>query len=386
MKITSVRAIPASVVVNPARAISRTFIFVKIETDAGITGWGEATSGPLAVISMVEEFGSLLIGQDPMEIEKHWQTLYHHFHVRGGVVQMSAISGIEIALWDIKGKALNAPVYEFLGGKVRDRIWCYGRWDGQTPEISVQTATTFVEKGYTALKGDPFEHRGLFIDRQSEDLAIAKLKAVREAVGDQVELLVEVHGRLNPRDAIRIAHRMEEFRPFYYEEPIPPQNLEALKRVSDNVNIPIATGERLLTKFDYAKLFPLHAVDLIQPDIMYAGGIFETRKIAAMAEAHYVGVQPHNCYGPINTLAGLHLDTCTPNFVIQEGGWHDWFPDAVIGDMPRQSEGYFSVPKGPGLGVDMNEDWLAAHPLDKNAAPWAHRLGNHPSRQDIDWS
>ncbi|MEL0048760.1 MAG: galactonate dehydratase, partial [Gammaproteobacteria bacterium] len=162
MKITSIQAIPASVVTNPSRGISRTFIFVKIETDEGIVGWGEATSGPLAVVSMIEEFGEVLIGKDPMEIEKHWQTLYHHFHVRGGVVQMTAISGIEIALWDIKGKALNAPVYQLLGGKVRDRIWSYGRWDGQTPEISVKTAQFFIEQGLTALKGDPFEHRGLF--------------------------------------------------------------------------------------------------------------------------------------------------------------------------------------------------------------------------------
>ncbi|MDE0978304.1 MAG: mandelate racemase/muconate lactonizing enzyme family protein [Arenicellales bacterium] len=217
-------------------------------------------------------------------------------------------------------------------------------------------------------------------------MAVEKLKAVREAVGDDVELLVEAHGRLSPRDAIRVANRMEEYRPFYFEEPVPPQNLQALKRVSDNVNIPIATGERLLTKFDYAELFPLHAVDLIQPDIMYAGGILETKKIAAMAEAHYVGIQPHNCYGPINMMAGLQLDTCTPNFVIQEGGWRDWYQDATIGDFPTQTDGYFGVPTGSGLGVAMNEEWLAANPWDDNGRPWAHRLGNNPSRQDVDWS
>ncbi|MDE0978303.1 MAG: hypothetical protein OR999_13615 [Arenicellales bacterium] len=164
MKITSIKAIPASALLNPAAGITRNFVFVKIETDEGIVGWGEATSGPLAVATMVDEFGQLLVGTDPMDIEKHWQTLYHYFHVRGGVVQMSAISGIEIALWDIKGQALGAPIYQLLGGKVRDRIWCYGRWDGQTPEVSVQTATRFVEQGMTALKGDPFEHRGIYID------------------------------------------------------------------------------------------------------------------------------------------------------------------------------------------------------------------------------
>jgi len=384
VKITSVKAVPAGVPFRPT--VTRNFIFVKIETDEGITGWGEASSGPLAVATMIDEFGQLLVGKDPGEIEKHWQTLYHYFHVRGGVVQMTAISGIEIALWDIKGQVLGAPVYELLGGKMRDRIWTYGRWDGSTPEMSVETATMFLDQGLTALKGDPFEHRGIFIDKSSEDLAVEKMKAVREVVGDDIELLVEVHGRLSPTDAIRVANRLEEFRPFFYEEPVPPQNMDALKKVSEKTNVPLATGERLLTKFDYAELLPLHAVSLIQPDIMYAGGILETKKIAAMAEAYYVGFQPHNCYGPFNTLAALHLDTCTPNFVITEGGIHSWFQDAVIGDMPVQKDGYFGVPPGPGLGCAMNEAWLAAHPWDDNGKPWAHRQGNNPSRQDIEWS
>ena len=227
MKITSVKAFPAS---SPT-TVTRNFVFVKIETDEGITGWGEATCGPLAAATMIEEFGKVITGCDPMEIERHWQTLYHHFHVRGGVIQMCAISGIEIALWDIKGQALGAPVYELLGGRVRDRIWTYGRWDGPTPELAVENAMNHVERGLTALKGDPFEHRGIFIDRDSEDLAIAKMKAVREAVGNGVELLVEVHGRLSPSDAIRVGNRLEEYRPFFYEEPVPPQNLDALKKV-----------------------------------------------------------------------------------------------------------------------------------------------------------
>ena len=160
MKITAVTPVPVS---SGTPFGARNYMFVKVETDEGITGWGEATSGPLAVATMVEEFGQQLIGKDPGRIEQHWQTLYHHFHVRGGVVQMSAISGIEIALWDIKGKALGAPVYELLGGPMRDRIWCYGRWDGATPEAAVERALSFTEQGITALKGDPFDHRGLFI-------------------------------------------------------------------------------------------------------------------------------------------------------------------------------------------------------------------------------
>ena len=387
MKITSVKAIPAShTTTRVGVSVARNYVFVKIETDDGLTGWGEATCGPLSVATMVDEFGEVITGQNPMEIEKLWQTLYHHFHVRGGIVQMSAISGIEIALWDIKGQALGVPVYELLGGKIRDKIWTYGRWDGLTPEAAVDNAMFHVEQGLTALKGDPFEHRGIFIDKVSEDLAVAKMRAVRDAVGDEVELFVEVHGRLAPSDAIRVAHRLEEFRPFFYEEPVPPQNLEALKKVSDNVNIPIATGERLLTKFDFADLLPLQAVDLIQPDVVQAGGILELKKIAAMAEAYYVGFQPHNPYGPFCTIAALHLDASTPNFLIQEGGIHPWFQDATTGDFPVQKNGYFGIPTGNGLGVAMDEDWLKANPWRNDAYPWRPNLGANPSRQDVFWS
>ncbi len=383
MKITSVKAIPAS---SSPRGVARNYVFVKIETDEGITGWGEATAGPLAVATMVDEFGELLIGKDPGRIEQHWQTLYHHFHVRGGVVQLSAISGIEIALWDIKGQALGVPIYELLGGKMRENIWCYGRWDGLTPELSVENALRHTEEGLTALKGDPFDHRGLFIPIQAERVAIQKLAAVREAVGDDVELLVEVHGRLAPADAIRIGNAMEPYRPFVYEEPVPPQNLDALARVADAVNIPLATGERHLTKWDYTDLLSRQIVKMIQPDIVQSGGILELKKIAAMAEAHYVGFQPHNPYGPFCTIASLHVDACTPNFMIQEGGIHPWFQDATIGDFPQQKDGYLPVPTGPGLGVAMNEEWLAANPWRTDAAPWRAPDGTVASLQETNWS
>ncbi len=383
MKITSITAIPAS---SAPRGQARNYIFVKVETDEGITGWGEATAGPLAVATMVDEFGELLIGKDPHRIEQHWQTLYHHFHVRGGVVQLSAISGIEIALWDIKGQALGVPVYELLGGKMREKIWCYGRWDGLTPELAVENALRHTEQGLTALKGDPFDHRGLFIPIEAERVAIQKLEAVREAVGDDVELLVEVHGRLAPADAIRIGNAMEPYRPFVYEEPVPPQNLDALARVAEQVNIPLATGERHLTKWDYTDLLARQIVKMIQPDIVQAGGILELKKIAAMAEAHYVGFQPHNPYGPFCTIASLHVDACTPNFMIQEGGIHPWFQDATIGDFPTQKDGYLPLPTAPGLGVAMNEDWLKANPWRKDADPWRAPDGTVASLQETNWS
>ncbi len=383
MKITAVTPVPVSQGVHPA---IRNYIFVKIDTDEGITGWGEATSGPLAVATMIEEFGQLLIGKDPGRIEQHWQTLYHHFHVRGGVVQMSAISGIEIALWDIKGKALNAPIYELLGGPMRERIWCYGRWDGLTPQAAAERALSFTEQGITALKGDPFDHRGIFIPIEAERLAIQKLQAVREAVGDDVELLVEVHGRLAPSDAIRIGNAIEPYRPYVYEEPVPPQNIDALQRVAEAVSIPIATGERLYTKWDYTDLLSRQIVAMIQPDIVQAGGILELKKIAAMAEAHYVGFQPHNPYGPLCTVASLHLDACVPNFMIQEGGIHPWFQDACRGDFPQQSNGFLPLPKGPGLGVEIDEDWARHNPWRDDAAPWRPANGNIPSMQETNWS
>ena len=383
MKITNVTAIPAS---SAPRGQARNYVFVKVETDEGIIGWGEATAGPLAVATMVDEFGEVLIGQDPGRIEQHWQTLYHHFHVRGGVVQLSAISGIEIALWDIKGQALGVPVYELLGGKMREKIWCYGRWDGLTPELAVENALRHTEEGLTALKGDPFDHRGLFIPIEAERIAIKKLEAVREAVGDDVELLVEVHGRLAPADAIRIGNAMEPYRPFVYEEPVPPQNLDALARVAEAVNIPLATGERHLTKWDYTDLLSRQIVKMIQPDIVQAGGILELKKIAAMAEAHYVGFQPHNPYGPFCTIASIHVDACTPNFMIQEGGIHPWFQDATIGDFPQQKDGYLPLPTEPGLGVAMNEEWLAANPWRKDAAPWRAPDGTIASLQETNWS
>ena len=383
MKITAVTPVPVS---SDTPSGVRNYMFVKVETDEGITGWGEATSGPMAVATMVEEFGEQLIGKDPGRIEQHWQTLYHHFHVRGGVVQMSAISGIEIALWDIKGKALGAPVYELLGGPMRDRIWCYGRWDGATPELAVERALSFTEQGLTALKGDPFDHRGLFIPIEAERLAIRKLEAVRGAVGDDVELLVEVHGRLAPSDAIRIGNAMEPYRPFVYEEPVPPQNIDALQRVAEAVSIPIATGERLYTKWDYADLLSRQIVAMIQPDIVQGGGILELKKIAAMAEAHYVGFQPHNPYGPLCTIASLHLDACVPNFMIQEGGIHPWFQDVCFDGFPRQKDGFLPLPQGPGLGIEIDEAWIESHPWRSDASTWRAGDGSIASRQDTNWS
>jgi galactonate dehydratase len=381
MKITEIKAFAA----NPPSTTSN-YVFVKVTTDEGITGWGECTVGVVSVGAVVEELGRTLTGKDPFRIEEHWQTLYNFSHnVRGGVLHMAAISGIDIALWDIKGKALTVPVYELLGGAMRDRFWAYGRFDGKTPDAAVENALSWVERGLTALKGDPFAHQGIFTTAESERDAVAKVKAVRKAVGDDVELLIEVHGRLTPAEAIRIGNALEEFRPFWYEEPVPPENIDAMAKVTAGVNIPIATGERIYTKWGFRELFEKQVIDMAQPDICHCGGILELKKIAAMAETYYVGFCPHNPYGPINTMAALHVAASCPNFLIQEGGHAPWYESVVKGEFPYQKNGYFDLPAGIGLGIEMDEDALRRYPPTEEKPSGYRSRFTIPSRQQNTW-
>jgi galactonate dehydratase len=382
MKITDITAF----VTKPPGAFSN-YVFVKVGTDEGIVGWGESSIGANSVAAVIEEFGSAIVGRDPFRIEEHWQDMYHLFHnVRGGALQMAAISGIEIALWDIKGKALGVPVYELIGGAMRDRLWTYGRFDGVDSAAAVENAMSFVERGYTALKGDPFGHQGIFTSPESERDALAKVAAVREAVGDDVELLIEVHGRLTPAEAIRIGQELEQYRPFFYEEPVPPQNVDAMVRVAQAINIPLATGERIYTKWGFKDLLEKQAVSVVQPDVCHAGGISELKKIAAMAETYYVGFAPHNPYGPINTLAALHVDAGTPNFLIQEGGHAEWYDSIMTGPFPRQTDGYFDLPTGVGIGVELDEAALRKYPEGETENRGGYRSRfTIPSRQQNHW-
>ena len=373
-------------VTKPPGAFSN-YVFVKVSTDEGIVGWGESSIGATSVAAVIEEFGAAIIGKDPFRIEEHWQDMYHLFHnVRGGALQMAAISGIEIALWDIKGKALNVPIYELIGGAMRDKLWTYGRFDGVDPDAAVENAMSFVDRGYTALKGDPFGHQGIFTSPESERDALAKVAAVRKAVGDDVELLIEVHGRLTPAEAIRIGQELEQYRPFFYEEPVPPQNVDAMVRVAQAINIPLATGERIYTKWGFKDLLEKQAVSVVQPDVCHAGGISELKKIAAMAEIYYVGFAPHNPYGPINTLAALHVDACTPNFLIQEGGHAEWYDSILMGAFPRQTDGYFDLPSGVGIGVELDEEVLLKYPEGETENRGGYRSRfTIPSRQQNHW-
>ena len=368
----------------------RPWQYVAVRTDEGITGYGECSDGrnPYGVVETAKEFEVILLGQDPRAVEARYWDMYRMGRQSPGGIAAKAIAGIDLALWDIKGKALGVPVYELLGGPMRDKIWTYGRWDGASPEECVEHALREVATGLTALKGDPFGHQGLFSSAQSERDAVAKLKAVREAVGDDIELLVEVHGRLAPSAAIRVGLAIEEYRPYVFEEPVPPQNIDAMKRVADAINVPLATGERLYTKWGFTDLLEQQVVAMIQPDIGHAGGILELKKIAAMAEAYYVGFQPHNPYGPVNSIAALQVDACTPNFMIQEGGHGSWFDMVVVGgEFPKQKDGFFDLPTAPGIGIEIDESVLRANPPIAQVTPEGYsRAAYWTSMQQTEWA
>lgn len=346
----------------------RNWVLVKVDTDEGIHGWGEATleGKEKTVAQAIADLERQLVGRDPFRIEELWQEMYRAAFWVGGPVLNSAISGIEHALWDIKGKALGVPVWELLGGKMRDRVRAYANgWFGgcQTPKQFAEAAVKTAEKGFTALKWDPFGGAGLFIENEQEQLALAIVREVRDAVGPKIDLLIEVHGRLSPANAVRVAHRLSEFNPFWFEEPIPPENIDALATVARAVAIPIATGERLFTKWGFKDVLEKQAAAVIQPDICHDGGILETRKIAAMAEVYYVGLAPHNPNGPVGTAASLQVDACTPNFLIQEYVVSDEeIKRDVTGHSLELIDGHFVVSNRPGLGLDVDEAAISRYP------------------------
>jgi galactonate dehydratase len=331
----------------------RNLSFVRVITDEGLEGVGEvrmvnhtdALSGYLA-----EAAPRYVIGHDPANIEDLVQRMYRNDYARAGEIAMSAIAVIEIACWDIVGQALGKPVYQLLGGAVRDRIKAYANgWYTveRTPNKFHQAAKRVIEKGYRALKLDPFGAGFYELDRAEKSKAVALVEAVRDAVGPDSEILIEMHGRFNPATAVEIARELEPFKPSWIEEPVPPENLAALKKVAEKVSIPVATGERLHTRYDYRTLFELQAADIIQPDITQFGGLLETKKLAAWAEIYYVLVAPHNVGGPVSTAAALHFAASTPNFKIQEhfnDFTESWVKTAAPG-IPEVVDGYFALPR-----------------------------------------
>ncbi len=340
------------------------WVFLKVTTDDGVVGWGEPIVEGRAdtVIAAVKELASYLIGSDPRRIEDLFQVLYRGGFYRGGPVLTSAISGIEQALWDIKARALGVPVYELLGGRARDRVRVYNWIGGDRPDDVAAGVRRQLADGYTAAKMNATEELHYVDDHRKIDAAVARMAAAREAGGDGFDIAVDFHGRVHKAMAKRLVQELEPFRPFFIEEPVPPENLEALREVAQHTTVPIAVGERLFTRWGFKDVIAQGVVDIIQPDLSHAGGIWEVRKIAAMAEAYDIAVAPHCPLGPIAFAASLQLDACTPNVVIQEQslGIHYNVGNDLLDYVRDRSvfayrDGYLELPTGPGLGVEIDE-------------------------------
>ena len=353
-------------------AASKNLLFVEVHTDEDITGVGECTAaypiGGLAVEGAVRELAPLLIGQDPFGIESLCYFMYHEsfWGMSKGPFVCSAISGLEQALWDIKGKAMKAPVYEMLGGQVRNKIRVYANtWTGQRKlQDYVEFAVKAVEKGFTALKLYPFGEEEMV---KSEREVVDRIGAVREAVGDEIDIMIDGGWMYlaSASAAIRVGKKLERFNPLFYEEPLAPDNIDAIAEVAANLNIPVAAGERIYKTSGFREYLNKKALKVVQPDVGVAGGILELKKIAALAEAHSVLVAPHNSNGPVATASTIQLDACITNFLIQEvfpfdPPWHYNLVDEAY--EKRIKNGYLEVPRKPGLGVELNHKEIAEHP------------------------
>ncbi|MCL2096596.1 MAG: galactonate dehydratase [Oscillospiraceae bacterium] len=341
------------------------WLFLKVETDEGITGWGEPIVEGRAdtVRTAVEEFKDYLIGKDPMKIEDHWQVMYRGGFYRGGPEIMSAISGIDQALWDIKGKYYNAPIYDLLGGACRDKLKVY-RWvGGDRPDDVKKSALEALSQGYSAVKLNATEEMHYIDSFIKIDEACNRIAAIRDSVGYKLDIAVDFHGRVHKPMAKSLAKELDKFNLMFIEEPVLSQNNEALREIANHTSAPIATGERMFSRWEFKNLLQDGYVDIIQPDLSHAGGISECKKIAAMAEAYDVAVAPHCPLGPIALSACVQLDICTPNVFIQEQslGIHynkgadllDYLADASVF---KYNDGYIEILSKPGLGIEINEE------------------------------
>jgi galactonate dehydratase len=348
----------------------RNLIFITLETDEGITGCAEATSHnkTKALLGYFEEARErYLLGTDPFNTEDLFSRMYRLDYSLCSSVQATAISAFEIACWDIVGKVLGQPIWRLLGGKCRESIPAYANgWYTveRDPKLFAERAREVVAKGYRALKFDPFGAGGLEMSRPERRLAVSLVEAVRDAVGPDVEIFIEAHGRMSPSTAVAMAREIERFDPGWYEEPVPPEDVESLQFVKNHIGIPVATGERYQTRYGFRELVERRAADILQPDIIHAGGFLETKRIAAMAEPCFMTVAPHNSAGPGCTAASVHLAACTPNFKIQEtfDDFADpWLKELVRG-APQVQNGSFQLPQQPGLGIVLDEEVIRAHP------------------------
>ncbi|WP_419670123.1 galactonate dehydratase [Alicyclobacillus macrosporangiidus] len=345
------------------------WLFLKLTTDDGLVGWGEpVVEGRAATVAAaVRELEEYVIGRDPNDIEDIWQVLYRGGFYRGGPVLMSAIAGIDQALWDIKGKRYGLPVYEFLGGRVRQRVRVYAWIGGDRPQDVGQAALEKKQAGFTAIKMNASEEMHYIDSHAKVEAIVARVAAVREACGKDFGIAVDFHGRLHKAMAKVVAKELEPFHLMFIEEPVLPENHEALREIARHTTVPIATGERMFSRWDFKRVFEQGGVDIIQPDLSHAGGISEVRKIGAMAEAYDVAVAPHCPLGPIALAASLQVDASLPNVFIQEQslGIHynetsdllDYLVDRAVF---AYRDGYADIPTGPGLGIAIDEEKVRA--------------------------
>jgi galactonate dehydratase len=383
MRITELTA----AVVNAGR---RNWVFVRVATDQpGLIGWGEASLElkTRGVLGAIEDVAPLLLGEDPRRIEHLWQVLYRQQFFRGGPVEMSAVSGIDQALWDIKGKDVGVPVWQLLGGNVRDSVRFYDHLGGgapaatygqMEPEIVAELARRSVADGFSALKVLAVPRTRSLDSNERVREAAAAMAAIREAVGPDVQVMVDLHGRTSAAMAIRYGHALAEYDPWFFEEPVPPEDVDGHVAVARALpHIPIASGERLIGRWAFRPFFERGAIAVAQPDVCHAGGISELRRIAAMAEAYGLSVAPHNPLGPVATMANLHLALATPNHLIQEVMRSDvpW-RDEIVRGVPAIVDGHMAPPTTPGLGIEIDEAAAAAHPYEPEPQyRWFHEDG-----------
>lgn len=366
--------------------------FVEIVTDEGFTGWGEAVleGHADAVLSCVNEMNTYLIGSDPSRIEDIWSVLYRAGFYRGGGVLMSAISGIDQALWDIKGKVFNAPVFELMGGKCRDRIRVYSWVGGDRPHDVGAAAKAKMDEGFSAVKMNATEELQMIDTYEKIDEVLERVAAIRQSCGKYFGIAVDFHGRVHKPMAKILAKKLEEFDPMFIEEPVLCENMEEFPEIARACNIPIATGERLFSRYDFKRLFQIGGVDIIQPDLSHAGGITEVKKIASMAEAYDVALAPHCPLGPIALSACLQVDATSYNAAIQEQsmGIHYNVGKTVLDYVENKEDfefvdGFVKMPVKPGLGVKVNKALV----LEENKTPhsWKNPVWRHQDGSVAEW-
>ena len=366
MKITDI----SHYIIHPG--VGKNLCFVKIDTDEGVEGWGECytqADRDKQIVSHIDQLKRYLIGRNPMHIKHFLQMSFDDFAGRRGAMDFyCAISGLEQAMWDISGKVCQVPVYMLLGGPCRDKIrvyangWGEGNWDSN--ELA-EKAKKIADMGFTAMKFDPIPGRWrTFVDKEVEKQAVENVKAVRSAVGPDVDILVEMHRRLAPMHAVKIAKEIEEFNPFWFEEPVLAENVDALASAKRAINIPVVTGEELYTKFEFREIFEKQAADIINPDVCNVGGILELKEIAAMAEAYYVVVSPHNYNSTtLGLSATIQVSAAIPNFLITEYFVNFEELGKDISTHPFEvDDGYIRLPTEPGLGMDLKEENLEKYP------------------------